>query len=61
QKHLQEIGDEEIATTIAQQEMAFRMQSSVPELTELSGESEKVMEQYGPEVHKNGSFARFAV
>ena len=38
QKHLSEIGDQEIATTIAQQEMAFRMQSSVPELTDISGE-----------------------
>ena len=58
QKHLGEIGDAEISTTIAQQEMAFRMQSSVPELTDLSGESAEVMDQYGPEVHKNGSFAR---
>ena len=58
QKHLSEIGDQEIATTIAQQEMAFRMQSSVPELTDLSGESADVMETYGPEVHKAGSFAR---
>ncbi|MDF1862859.1 MAG: DUF1501 domain-containing protein [Verrucomicrobiales bacterium] len=58
QKHLAEIGDNEIATTIAQQEMAFRMQSSVPELTDLSEESASVMESYGPEVEKNGSFAR---
>lgn len=58
QKHLSEIGDSEIATTIAQQEMAFRMQSSVPELTDLSGESDAVMQKYGPEVEKNGSFAR---
>ena len=55
---LAEIGDNEIATTIAQQEMAFRMQSSVPELTDLSQESRSVMESYGPEVEKNGSFAR---
>ena len=57
-KHLEEIGDAEIATTIAQQEMAFRMQSSVPELTDLSGETQEAMDLYGPEVHKNGSFAR---
>ncbi len=57
-KHLQEIGDPEIETTISQQEMAFRMQSSVPELTDLAGEPEHITEMYGPEVHKNGSFAR---
>jgi len=53
-----EIGDPEIETTIAQQELAFRMQSSVPELTDVSGEPEQVLEQYGPEVTKTGSFAR---
>jgi len=58
QKHLAEIGDPEIQTTIAQQEMAFRMQSSVPELTDISGESKEVLEMYGPEVNKLGSYAR---
>ncbi len=57
-KHFAEIGDPEIQTTIAQQELAFRMQASVPELTDVSGESKQVMDSYGPEVHKNGSFAR---
>lgn len=57
-KHFAEIGDNEINTTIAQQELAFRMQASVPELTDLSGEPQHVMESYGPEVQKNGSFAR---
>jgi len=57
-KHLGEIGDNEIATTIAQQEMAFRMQASVPELTDLSQEPKSVLDTYGPEVGKNGSFAR---
>ncbi|MEC9353380.1 MAG: DUF1501 domain-containing protein, partial [Planctomycetota bacterium] len=51
-KHLGEIGDPEIATTIAQQEMAFRMQASVPELTDISKEPKEVLEMYGPEVHK---------
>ncbi|REK24834.1 MAG: DUF1501 domain-containing protein [Planctomycetota bacterium] len=51
-------GDPEIQTSIAQQEMAFRMQMSVPELTDLSGESPAVMDLYGPDVHKTGSFAR---
>ena len=56
--HLNEIGDPEIQTTISQQEMAFRMQASVPELTDLSGEPEHILKRYGPEVHKTGSFAR---
>ena len=58
EKHAREIGDPEIHTTIAQQEMAFRMQASVPELTDLSTESEQTFEMYGPEVGKPGSFAR---
>jgi len=57
-KHAEEIGDPEIQTTIAQQEMAFRIQASVPELTDLSGEPERVLDLYGPEVRKSGSFAR---
>ena len=50
-------GDPEIQTRIAQYEMAFRMQASVPELTDLSRESEKVLAAYGPDVRKPGSFA----
>ncbi|MEM7383303.1 MAG: DUF1501 domain-containing protein [Verrucomicrobiota bacterium] len=57
-KHYGEIGDQEIQTTIAQQEMAFRMQASVPELTNIDEEPENVMDLYGPEVKKAGSFAR---
>ena len=57
-QHLDQVGDPEIQTTISQQEMAFRMQSSVPELTDLSEEPEHVLDQYGPEVQKSGSFAR---
>ncbi len=60
-KHREEIGDPEIDTTIAQQEMAFRMQASVPELTDLSTEPAEILEMYGPEVHKQGSFARNCV
>ena len=51
-------GDPEIETSISQQEMAFRMQTSVPELTDLSSEKPEVLEMYGPEVQKVGSFAR---
>src|SRR5262245_50243000 len=52
-----ETGDPEIATRIAQYEMAFRMQTSVPELTDISGEPEKVLDMYGPDVKKPGTFA----
>lgn len=58
QEHLGAVGDPEIQTTIAQQEMAFRMQMSVPELADLSDEPQSVLDLYGPEVHKSGSFAR---
>ncbi len=54
---LKEFGDPEISTRIAQYEMAFRMQSSVPELTDLSKEPAKVTEMYGPDVMKAGTYA----
>src|SRR6056297_138413 len=54
-QHLDDVGDPEIQTTIAQQEMAFRMQTSVPELTDLSGEPQQVLDLYGAEVNKSGS------
>jgi hypothetical protein len=50
-------GDPEIETRISQYEMAFRMQTSVPDLMDLSKESEKTLEMYGPEVRKPGSYA----
>jgi len=50
-------GDPEIATRIEQYEMAFRMQASVPSLTDLRDESESTMELYGPSVKTPGSFA----
>ena len=52
------VGDPEIDARIAQYEMAFRMQASVPDLTDLSGESAKTLERYGPDVHRPGSFAQ---
>ncbi|WP_231603747.1 DUF1501 domain-containing protein [Neorhodopirellula pilleata] len=58
QKHFTEIGDPEIQTTIAQQEMAFRMQTSVPELTDISDETPETLAMYGPEVNNLGSYAR---
>jgi hypothetical protein len=57
QLELAETGDPEIATRIAQYEMAYRMQSSVPELTDLSKEPDRVFEQYGPDSRKPGTFA----
>ena len=50
-------GDPEISTRIAQYEMAFRMQTSVPELTHTSGESEATLDAYGPQSRQRGTFA----
>ncbi|MCC7376552.1 MAG: DUF1501 domain-containing protein [Verrucomicrobiales bacterium] len=61
QQHYAAFGDPEIQTRIAQYEMAFRMQSSVPELTDLSGESEATKAMYGPDVNRSGSFAHSAI
>lgn len=54
---LDDYGDPETATRISQYEMAFRMQSSVPELTDLSKEPQSVFDLYGPDVRKPGTFA----
>ncbi len=54
---LDEFGDPEIATRIEQYEMAYRMQASVPELTDLSGEPEHVFKLYGPDSKKPGTYA----
>ncbi|MBP8256663.1 MAG: DUF1501 domain-containing protein [Opitutaceae bacterium] len=51
-------GDPEIETRISQAEMAYRMQTSVPDLMELSKESQATFESYGAAVHEPGSFAR---
>jgi hypothetical protein len=51
------VGDPETQTRIAQFEMAFRMQSSVPELTDLSKEPEATTNLYGPAVKNPGTFA----
>jgi len=53
----EEYNDPEINTRVAQYEMAFRMQASVPELTDLSKESARTFELYGPESKRPGSFA----
>ena len=55
------LGDPETQTRIAQYEMAYRMQTSVPELVDLSKEPKHVLEMYGPEVTKPGSYAHCAL
>ncbi len=61
QRGFDKIGDPEIQTRIAQYEMAFRMQTSVPELVDLSTEPQSVLDLYGPEVSKSGSFTHSAL
>ncbi|MGL4463878.1 MAG: DUF1501 domain-containing protein [Planctomycetia bacterium] len=57
QKKVEAIGDPEIMSRIAQYEMAYRMQSSVPELVDVAGETKTTRDLYGPEVEKPGTFA----
>ena len=52
-----ELHDPEIQTRIAQYEMAFRMQASVPELLNVAGEPQHILESYGPDVARPGSYA----
>ncbi len=54
---LNDFGDPEIAARIAQYEMSFRMQTSVPELADFSNEPASVLESYGPDVREPGTFA----
>ncbi len=56
-KQFEEYGDPEIVTRIAQYEMAFKMQRSVPELTDLSGEPERVFDLYGEDARRPGTYA----
>ena len=49
--------DRQIETRIAQYELAFRMQASIPEATDFSSEPQHVMDAYGPEAKNPGSFA----
>ncbi len=61
QEEFRQFADPETQTRIAQYEMAFRMQTSVPELTDISSEPKHVLDKYGPDVHKPGTFARCAL
>lgn len=57
QDELARRGEAEISARIEQYEMAFRMQTSVPGLTDISDEKPELLEKYGPDVHSAGSFA----
>jgi Protein of unknown function (DUF1501) len=56
-QHLADYGDPEIDTRISQYEMAFRMQASVPDLLDFSNEPRSVIDLYGPDALKKGTFA----
>ena len=57
QMQLEKQFDPLLETRIAQHELAFKMQASVPDVVDMSGESKETLEMYGPDVHKPGSFA----
>ena len=59
--HYSKLADPETNTRIQQYEMAFRMQASVPELTDLTQESEHTFQLYGEEARKPGTFANTAL
>ncbi len=61
QQNFERFGDPESQTRIAQYEMAFRMQTSVPELADLSGESKATLDMYGADVSRPGSFTQSAL
>lgn len=56
-RRLQEVHDPEIATRMAQYEMAYRMQTSMPELMDVSKEPESTFQLYGDKARKPGSYA----
>lgn len=60
-KSYEAVGDPEIVTRMQQYEMAYRMQSSVPELTDLSGEQEHTYAMYGEDSKTRGTFANSAI
>jgi hypothetical protein len=53
----QSLGDPDIQSRVAQYEMAYRMQTSVPDVMDVSGESESTFELYGPDAKQPGTFA----
>ncbi|MGB7347388.1 MAG: DUF1501 domain-containing protein [Pirellulaceae bacterium] len=57
QQRFDEVGDPEIQTRIAQYEMAYRMQTSVPDLMDTTAESQSTYDLYGEDAKKPGTFA----
>jgi hypothetical protein len=55
--HHDAVGDPEIATRISQYELAYRMQTSVPDLSDISDEPKEVLDMYGPDVRTPGTYA----
>ena len=60
-KQYESLGDPETQARIAQYEMAFKMQSSVPDLMDLSKEPKYILDMYGPDVMKGGTFAHSCI
>lgn len=60
-QHLEPVDSPELQARLGQYEMAFRMQSSVPEVTDLAGEPAHVLDQYGPDARRPGTFAYHCV
>jgi hypothetical protein len=58
QQQYEEFWDPEISTRISQYELAYRMQSSVPDLTDLADEPDETFEAYGPDARRKGSYAQ---
>ncbi len=56
-EHYEDMRDPEIQTRIAQYEMAFRMQTSVPDLLDIAKEPQSILDMYGPDVKRPGSYA----
>lgn len=61
QRGFERLGDPEIQTRISQYEMAFRMQTSVPELVDLSSETQRTLDLYGPAAREPGTYAHSAL
>ena len=61
QRGFEKFGDPDIQTRISQYEMSFRMQASVPELTDFKKESKATLDLYGEDVHRAGSFTSSAL
>ena len=57
QQTLDRVGDPETQARIAQYEMAYKMQSSMPDLTSIDGEPKNILEMYGPDVTTPGTYA----